>query len=54
VITAIDGTATEGSDAVIATIRSHQPGQKVTVTIQRGSATKTVTATLANDPSEQG
>jgi putative serine protease PepD len=54
VITAIDGTATEGSDAVIAMIRSHQPGQKVTVTIQRGSATKTVTATLANDPSEQG
>ncbi|HEX3823830.1 MAG TPA: trypsin-like peptidase domain-containing protein [Mycobacteriales bacterium] len=54
VITAIDGTATEGSDAVIATIRSHQPGQKVTVNIQRGGTTKTVTATLANDPSEQG
>jgi putative serine protease PepD len=54
VITAIDGSTTEGADAVIAAIRSHQPGQRVTVTVERGGTSKTVTATLATDPSTQG
>jgi putative serine protease PepD len=54
VITAINGTSTEGADAVIAAIRSHQPGQQVTVTVQRGGTTKTVTATLTNESSSQG
>jgi putative serine protease PepD len=54
VITAVDGSATEGSDAVIAAIRLHQPGQQVTVTIQRGGSTKTITATLTSESSTQG
>jgi putative serine protease PepD len=54
VITAIDGSSTEGADAVIAAIRSHQPGQQVVVTIQRGGSTKTVTATLTAQSSSQG
>jgi putative serine protease PepD len=55
VITAIDGAQTEGADAVIAAIRSHQPGQRVTVTFQRGGGSHTVTATLAAQPtSKQG
>jgi putative serine protease PepD len=54
VITAIDGSATQGADAVIAAIRSHQPGEKVTVTVQRGGSTKTVTATLTTESSSQG
>jgi putative serine protease PepD len=54
VITAIDGTNTEGADAVIAAIRSHQPGQKVTVTVQRGGSSKTVTAVLTTESSSQG
>jgi putative serine protease PepD len=54
VITAIDGSETEGADAVIAAIRSHQPGQQVTVTIQRSGSTKTVTATLTTQSSSQG
>jgi putative serine protease PepD len=54
VIVAIDGSSTEGADAVIAAIRSHQPGQQVTVTVQRGGSTKTVTATLTTESSSQG
>jgi putative serine protease PepD len=54
VITAVDGAQTEGTDAVIAAIRSHQPGQQVTVTIQRSGSTRTVTATLTTESSTQG
>jgi putative serine protease PepD len=54
VITAIDGSSTEGADAVIAAIRSHQPGQQVTVTVLRGGSSKTVTATLTTESSSQG
>jgi putative serine protease PepD len=54
VITAVDGTETEGVDAVIAAIRTHQPGEKVTVTIVRGGSTKTVTATLTTESATQG
>jgi putative serine protease PepD len=54
VITAIDGSETEGANAVIAAIRSHQPGQQVSVTIERGGSTKTVTATLTKESSSQG
>jgi putative serine protease PepD len=54
VITAVDGTETEGVDAVIAAIRTHQPGEKVTVTIVRGGSTQTVTATLTTESATQG
>ncbi|HTR70517.1 MAG TPA: trypsin-like peptidase domain-containing protein [Mycobacteriales bacterium] len=54
VITAVDGVETQSADAVIAAIRSHQPGQKVIVTIQRDGSTKTVTATLTAQSSSQG
>jgi putative serine protease PepD len=50
VITAIDGAPTEGADAVIAAVRSHTPGQRVTVTIERGGSSRTVTATLTAEP----
>jgi putative serine protease PepD len=51
VITAVDGAETEGADAVIAAIRSHTPGQRVTVTVERSGSTQTVTATLVAEPS---
>jgi putative serine protease PepD len=54
VITAIDGAQTEGTDAVIAAIRAHQPGQQVSVTLLRGGATQTVTATLTTESSTAG
>jgi putative serine protease PepD len=50
VITAIDGARTEGADAVIAAVSSHTPGQRVTVTIERGGSSRTVTATLTAEP----
>lgn len=54
VITAVDGTRTAGADAVIASIRSHQPGQRVTVTIERGGSSRTVTAVLTAESAQQG
>jgi putative serine protease PepD len=54
VITAINGASTQGVDAVIAAIRSHQPGQQISVTVQHGSSSQTVTATLGTEPASQG
>jgi putative serine protease PepD len=54
VITAIAGQRTAGADAVIASIRSHQPGQRVTVTFERGGSSHTVTVTLTTESSQQG
>jgi putative serine protease PepD len=51
VITAIDSTATAGDDAVIAAIRSHQPGQTISVTYQRGGSSHTVRVTLTQQSS---
>jgi putative serine protease PepD len=48
VITAVGGLPTAGADAVIAAIRSYQPGDRVKVTYVRGGNTKTVTVTLTD------
>jgi putative serine protease PepD len=48
VITAIDGHPTAGADAVIAYVRSFQPGDDVTVTYVRGGSSKTATVTLSD------
>jgi putative serine protease PepD len=48
VITAIGPVQTQGTDAVIAAVRSYAPGQSVTVTVRRGSKTLTLHATLSN------
>ena len=54
IIVAVDGQPTAGSDAVIAAIRTHQPGQTVQVTVERNGARKTVTATLIDAASSTG
>jgi putative serine protease PepD len=46
IITKIDSTIATDEDTLIATIRSHRPGDKVTLTISRAGVTKTVTLTL--------
>ncbi|MDX6229945.1 MAG: putative serine protease PepD [Frankiales bacterium] len=46
VITKIDDTIVTDQDTLIATIRSHRPGDQVTLTIKRAGATKTVSLTL--------
>jgi putative serine protease PepD len=53
VITAINSTATAGDDAVIAAIRSHQPGQTISVTYQRGGTSHTVRVTLTQQSSTE-
>jgi putative serine protease PepD len=54
VVVAVDGQPTAGTDAVIAAIRTHQPGQTVQVTVERNGARKTVSATLIDAASPQG
>jgi putative serine protease PepD len=51
IIVAIDGTSVTSSDALIAVVRSHQPGQSVSITYLRGGARHTVTVNLAEAPS---
>ncbi|HVS66939.1 MAG TPA: trypsin-like peptidase domain-containing protein [Mycobacteriales bacterium] len=48
VITAVDGRATAGADAVIAAVRSFQPGDHISVTYVRNGQSHTVSVTLAN------
>jgi S1-C subfamily serine protease len=49
VITRVDSTVITGSDKLIVTIRAHKIGDKVKITFVRGSATRTVEATLQSD-----
>jgi S1-C subfamily serine protease len=48
VITKVGSTPVDSADALIATIRSANPGSKVTVTYVRGSDTKTAPVTLGS------
>ena len=48
VITAIDGTSVDSTEALIAAVRTHQPGDDVRVTYERDGSRHTVTVTLAN------
>jgi len=48
VVTAINGTPVMTTEALIATVRTHQPGEKVQVTYRRGGTTRTSSVTLAD------
>jgi putative serine protease PepD len=52
IITAVDGQKVTTADDLIVAIRSHLPGQHVTITYDRGGQSKTVTLTLGSEPSE--
>jgi putative serine protease PepD len=54
VIVDVGGQPTSGADAVIAAIRTHQPGDRVAVTVDRNGIRKTVTVTLIDAASSQG
>jgi putative serine protease PepD len=54
VIVALDGKAVSSGDALIATVRSHNPGEKVSVTFLRDGKRQTVSVTLADAPTSQG
>ena len=54
VVVAVDGRAVDGTGAIIGAIRDHQPGDKVSVTVERGDTTETFDVELAERPPEEG
>ena len=53
VVTAIDGKEITGSAELVAAIAAKQPGDRITLTVQRGSGTETITATLGTQPAQR-
>jgi putative serine protease PepD len=53
VITSLDGTTVRDSSSLVAAIASHKPGDKVDVTVRRGSNTVHATVTLGTQPTQQ-
>jgi putative serine protease PepD len=51
VITKVDDEVIDGSESLVATVRGHRPGDKVTLTYLRDGKTHTTTATLGSDAS---
>ena len=51
VITKVGSRTVDSADALIAAIRSHRPGDRVTLTYTDGGATKTLTVALGSDAS---
>ena len=49
-VTAIDGQAVQSSADMVAAIRDHKPGDKVTVTVNRNGSQATISATLGERP----
>ena len=50
VIIVVDGHRVTSNDDVLRIVRRHQPGDRLSVTVQRGSAQKTLTVTLGHLP----
>jgi putative serine protease PepD len=49
-VTAIDGQAVQSSADMVAAIRDHKPGDKVTITVNRNGTQTTISATLSERP----
>jgi putative serine protease PepD len=49
-VTAVDGQAVQNAGEMVARIRGHKPGDKVTITVQRDGNPTTVSATLGERP----
>jgi putative serine protease PepD len=54
IVTAFGGTAVADSTDLVAAIAAHQPGDKVEVTVKRGSGTEHATVTLGTQPARAG
>jgi putative serine protease PepD len=52
VVTSIGATKIQGTNDLVAAIATHRAGDKVQVTVKRGSQTKTVTVTLGTQPTQ--
>jgi putative serine protease PepD len=53
IVTAIDGKQITGSSDLVAAIAGRHPGDRIQLTVHRGSDTLTLTATLGTQPSTQ-
>jgi putative serine protease PepD len=51
IVTKIDGVTVDNADDLTAKISAHRPGDKVTLTVTRNSATMTIAVTLGTRPS---
>jgi len=49
-VTAIDGQTVQGSADMVAAVRDHKPGDKVTITVNRNGTQTTISATLGERP----
>jgi putative serine protease PepD len=49
VVTKVGDQVVSGSEALVATVRGHRPGDKVTLTVVRGGKTRTIDVTLDSD-----
>jgi putative serine protease PepD len=49
-VTAVDGQAVQNSGEMVARIRGHKPGDKVTITVDRNGSQTTISATLGERP----
>jgi S1-C subfamily serine protease len=52
VVTSINGTAVPGPNRFVAALDALRPGDKITLTVQRGSARLTLSATLGSQPTQ--
>ena len=52
IVTAIAGTRVEGSSDLVAAVAAHEPGDRVTVKITRGSESQDVSVTLGTQPTQ--
>jgi putative serine protease PepD len=52
VITKLGSTTIKGTNDLVAAITTHKPGEKVTVTVRRGSNTTDLTVTLGTQPTQ--
>ena len=52
VITALGSTKIKGTNDLVGAIATHKPGEKVNVTLRRGSQTKNITVTLGTQPTQ--
>ena len=52
VITAVGSTAIHGTNDLVAAIATHQPGDRVQLTVKRGSQTVKLSATLGTQPTQ--
>jgi S1-C subfamily serine protease len=49
-VTSVDGQTIQSYSEMVARIRAHQPGDKVTLNVTRGGNETTITATLTQRP----